>query len=351
MARLTAAGLADLSKALSESYVSDTQLSQFLLTRLDRRFNDLSSRYVPLSQSITEIVQRAQEQGWVVDLVHKAAADRPQNATLRALRDAVPMNGDDTSIRRSHIDRPSLLCGRASQWNEVSQFALVRPHQVILVPAARGQEPMHFRDRIHVWLTPDPSRIMVVISWPTPPKSFDEMKEQLAVALGVGVDGLAQRLVEKLAYQNLVLLHPCITEGFKDTHFVEYYTSWLPSLLARPTAGSLKCVQPIEWPIQPSGGGLLGRLFSARSAASPHRDEALQLIKALHERQAPHLRVLDVDELENLQPREVEQFLEGSEFPLEHQPILRAQLQGGPQISGYMFKTIDDYWKNLYGAR
>ena len=46
-------------------------------------------------------------------------------------------------VKTRPIDRPSLLCGRAPQWNEVCGCAPVRGHQVILVPAARGQEPLH----------------------------------------------------------------------------------------------------------------------------------------------------------------------------------------------------------------
>ena len=208
---------------------------------------------------------------------------------------------------------------------------------------------MHFRDRVQVWLTPDPSRIMLTVHWLTPPKSLGEMIDALAVALGSGVSGLQQTLKEKLAHQNLVLLHPCIVEGFTQDHFVDYYTKWLPEALSRQPSGALKCVQPVEWPINNRTGGFLRR-FLARGAASPdEREGALGLMTALRSKQAPHLRILDVDELVNLEARELEQFLEASEFPLEHQRLLLSQLLGGPQIPGYVFKTIDDYWKNISG--
>jgi hypothetical protein len=254
-------------------------------------------------------------------------------------------------LGRSCIDRPSLLCGRAPQWNEVCQSAPARLHQVMLVPGGRGQEPMHFRDRVQVWLTPDPARAMMTIHWPTLPKSLDEMIEALAVTLETGVGALAQALRERLAYQNLVLLHPCIFEGFSAPHFVQYYTSWIPAALSQRTAGVLKCVQPIEWSIAERTGSFFSRLLSGERRVTDGRGGALDLIAALRKGQAPSLRILDVDELTNLERHELEQFLEGSEFAFEHQKVLLSQLLGGPQIPGYMFKTIDDYWKNIGGGQ
>ena len=351
MAPLTSTVLADLTKALRDSYLSASQVNEFLRTKLDRRFDDLSSRYVPLTQSLSDIVQKAHEQGWIADLIREAAADRPQNATLRGLCDLLPVLEARVArvVARSVIDRPSLLCGRAPQWNEVCGCAPVRGHQVILVPAARGQEPLHFRDRIQVWLTPDPSRAMVMVHWRTPPASLEEMCDALAIALDTTVDGVGQCLQEKLAYQNLVLLHPCIIQGFDQPFFTDYYTKWLPARLSQKTAGSLKVVQPLEWPLQDHRRGLLSRLLPF-DRGSEARDTAHQLMAELRKQQAPGFRILDVDELVNLERRELEQFLEGSEFPPDHQRILLEQLLGGPQITGYMFKTIDDYWKNMGGT-
>lgn len=355
MPRLPAPALLELINALRDSYVSATLLNQFLRTKLDRRFDDLSSRYIPLGESIAEIVHKANEQGWVGDLVREAAEDRSQNPTLKRLFETMPA-GDPIpppSLGKSLIDRPSLLCGRATQWNEVCQCAPVRIHQVILVPAARGQEPMHFRDRIQVWLTPDPSRDMVVVDWETPPKSLDEMIEALNRALrGAAASDAPKKLREKLAYQNLVLLHPNIIEGFNSAHFVDYYTKWLPEAVAQQTSGTLKCVQPIEWPFQERPKTLLSRLLPfGGDDSAPGRSAAVTLMADLRAGQRPNMRIIDVDELANLEAREIQQFLEGSEFPPDHQRILLGQLTTGPRITGYMFKTIDDYWKNLEGRR
>lgn len=352
MPRLPSALLAELSEALRESYLRSSQLDQFLITRLDRRFDDLASRHIPLKEAVTQIVIKAHDQGWIGDLVRKAAEDRPQNSTLARVLAALPdlEPARTPALGRSHIDRPSLLCGRAPQWNEVCQMAPVRRHQLLLVPGGRGQEPMHFRDRIQVWLTPDPLRAMVTVHWPTPPQSLAEMIDALATALGeLGTSGadLRQIVQARLAYQNLVLLHPCITEGFAQPHFIEYYTTWLPAALPERGTGSLKCVQPIEWPVRERSAGLLGRLFGSRSSEA--RDSALGLMRTLKERQAALLRVLDVDELANLDRRELEQFLEDSEFTIEHQRLLLSRLLGGPQVPGFLFNTIDDYWRSIGG--
>ena len=81
--------LVELSDALRSSYISAPQLDQFLRTRLDRRFDDLTSRYLPLSECVAQIVQKAHEQGWLHDLIREAAQDRPNNPTLRTLRDGL----------------------------------------------------------------------------------------------------------------------------------------------------------------------------------------------------------------------------------------------------------------------
>ena len=349
----TSTVLAELSSALRASYISVPQLNEFLRTKLDRRFDDLTSRYIPLSEAISEIVRKAHEQGWLADLVREAAEDRPKNVAFRKLHEALPALGpaDLATPARSQIDRPSLLCGRAIQWQEVCQCAPARVHQTLLVPGGRGQEPLHFRERIQVWLTPDPSRTMLAVHWKTLPTSLDEMIDALAIALGTGMAGAANALRDKLAFKNLVLLHPSITDGFERRHFVDYYTKWLPEVLANRTNGALKCIQPLEWPIREAPGGLLRRWLAMGGASSEERNSAMGLVGALKSHQHECFRIIDVDELTNLEKPELEQFLEGSEFPVKDQQILLGQLLGGPQVPGYMFKTIDDYWKNLGGSQ
>ena len=353
MSRLMSDTLVELSTALRASYLSASQLNEFLRTKLDRRFDDLSSRYIPLTDSISEIVQKAHEQGWLADLVREAAEDRPKNTKFLKLLESLPDLDPLTTptLGRSQVDRPSLLCGRAAQWLEVCQVAPARLHHVILVPGGRGQDPLHFRERVQVWLTPDPSRKMVSVRWQTPPKSLPEMIDALAVALQTTGEGVTQALKGKLAHQNVVLLHPCIEEGFAQAHFIEYYTKWLPGVLAQRTAGALKCLQPIEWPIREQATGLLSRLLSRSGDSSPERAGAFELIAALKGKQDPLVRIIDVDELVNLEKSELEQFMEGSEFTADHQRILLSKLLGGPSVPGFMFKTIDDYWKNIGGVQ
>jgi hypothetical protein len=352
MTRLASASLPDAAEALRSAYRSAQQIDMLLQERLERRFDDLTSRYLPLKDNIFEIVQKAQDQGWSRELMKAARADRPSNETLGAFVDSLPPEAprETLSPRKSQIDRPSLLCGRAIQWNEVCQSAPAQFHQVILVPGERGQEPLHFRDRVQTFLTPDPTRLMLLVHWQTPPAGLGEMIEALARTFGdVAVDALPQAIAEKLAHQNVVLLHPCLTQGFTQEHLVAYYTKWIPEVLARqPTFGNLKCVQPVEWPIDPQQHrSFLSRLLPRGEATADGRAQALKLIADLRGKQASNMRVLDVDELTNLERREIEKFLEASVFPVEHQKLLFSQLMGGPQVPGFMFKTIDDYWRGI----
>ena len=350
MAVVISTVLAELTTALKEAYVRPAKLDEFLWTKLDKRFDDLTSREKPLGVNIVDVVRQAHEQGWLADLIREAAEDRPQSTRLQKLVDLLPEL--DAAVMpipaRSQIDRPSLLCGRASQWQQVCQVAPTLVHQTLLVPGGRGQEPLHFRERVQVWLTPDPLRAIVTVHWKTPPTKLDEMIDALAIAFGTTVVSVAGVLRDRLANQNVVLLHPRINEDFEKPHFIEYYTQWLPEVLAAKTSWVLKCIQPVEWAVRENTGwyrwSWLGR------NRSRERERALELIRELKSRQHERMRILDVDELLNLEEREIDQFLAGSEFPLEHQKILRKDLMDGPELPAFMFQTIDEYWKNLGGT-
>jgi len=341
----------ELTSALKASYIRPAHLEEFLWTRLEKRFDDFTSRDKPLGVNITEIVRQAHDQGWLCDLIREAAEHRPKNAALQQLLSRLPDLdcGAKPVPAGSQIDRPSLLCGRAKQWHKVSQCAPTHLHQTLLVPGGLGQEPLHFRDRVQVFLTPDPLRVIITIHWKTLPVSLNEMIEALAIALGSTVDGVASVLRDRLATQNLVLLHPRINENFDKPHFVDYYTRWLPDTVGVRTGGVVKCVQPLEWAVRErGGGGLLRRWFAGNRTRE--RDRALGLIRELKSRQHERMRILDVDELLNLEEREIDEFLEVSEFPIEHQKILRDDLLEGPELPAFIFKRIDDYWKDLGGT-
>ncbi len=355
MSRLSATAVAALAKALSEAYRSAPELDMLLHTRLNgRRFDDLTSKYLPLATNAWEIATKAQEQGWSGELLRAALDDRPKNSALRALADQVPAadaNDVEASPQRNPIDRPSLLCGRGDQWNLVCQCAPSRIHQVILVPGGRGQDPVHFRDRVQTWLPPDPTRSMVAVHWPSPPRRLEELLEALAFALQTDVKNLEQTIAERLAHRNLVLLHSCLATGFREKHFAQYYTEWWPAAIGSvKTPYHVKSVQPVEWPIIAAGRSLWRRLWPGEEPGSEEEADARTLIEALTKHPSV-MRVVAVDELTNLERKEIDQFLTTSEFKHEQQQLLAEQLTGGPQVPAFMFKTIDDYWREVNGIR
>lgn len=81
--------LAEVTAALRASYIRAPQIEELLRTKLDRRFDDLTSRYLPLGDNIAEIVRKAHEQGWLADLIRNAAEDRPNNRALLELLDVL----------------------------------------------------------------------------------------------------------------------------------------------------------------------------------------------------------------------------------------------------------------------
>jgi hypothetical protein len=353
MSRLSSTAVAALAKALSEAYRSAPELDMLLHRLGGRRFDDLTSKYVPLSTNAWEIATKAQEQGWSFELLRAALEHKPGSPALRALANEQPVEAAiaDVSRQRSPIDRPSLLCGRGAQWNHVCQCAPTRLHQVILVPGGRGQDPVHFRDRVQVWLAPDPLRSMVAVHWPSPPTRLDALLEPLALALQTDLKNLERTIAERLAHRNLILLHSCLSTNFAAKHFTEYYTEWWPKVVgAAQTPFHVKCVQPVEWPIVPEGRSLWRRLWPGEEPASEAEADARTLIEALAKYQGT-MRIVTVDELINLEEREIHQFLETSEFKPEQQQFLASQLSGGPQVPAFQFKTIDDYWREVSGGR
>ena len=354
MSRLSSTAVAALAKALSEAYRSAPELDMLLHTRLNgRRFDDLTSKYLPLATNAWEIATKAQEQGWSGELLRAALEDKPGNPALRAMANEQPVDptSGGVSIQRSPIDRPSLLCGRGDQWNHVCQCAPTRLHQVILVPGGRGQDPVHFRDRIQVWLAPDPLRSMVSVHWPSPPTRLDALLEALALAFQTDLKNLERTIAERLAHRNLILLHSCLSTDFAAKHFTEYYTEWWPKVVeAAATPYHVKCIQPVEWPIVAEGRSLWRRLWPGEEPASEAEADARTLIEGLARYQGT-MRIVTVDELVNLESKEIEQFLQTSEFKPEQQKFLESQLSGGPQVPAFMFKTIDDYWREIRGIR
>ena len=351
MSRLSPQVVDSLARALSTAYVNQTELDA-LLRPLDQRFDDLTSQKESLLVNARQIVFAAQDKNWSGELLQAVLKDRPNNAAVRALAELKPatIEGQVASRGRNPNDRPSLTCGRGNQFNSVLQCAQARAHQVIVVPGCLGQATMHFRDRVQTQFSTDLSRSIVTVNWPSPPpKSLPELLGQLAFALErIEVSNLEQKIADRLAYKNLVVLHPCLKAGFRGDHFRDYYTKWWPSVLGKiETASHVKCVQPVEWPINPT----VAQSWWQRLIPDDHpkgEAEARNLIGALTTHKMG-VRILSVEELMNLEQGEIESFLKASDFTDEEQVYLSDQLISGPQVPEFMFETIDRYWRDVAG--
>jgi hypothetical protein len=350
MSRLSPTVLEPLAKALSRAYRNPTELAALLIP-LGQRFDDLTSQKESLLTNARDIVRVAQDQNWSGELWLALLKDRPNNADVRLLADQKPeiVEGPGISRQRSPVDRPSLVCNRSSQWNYVCQCAISRTHQAIIVPGCIGQATLHFRDRIESFLSTDPSRSIVTVHWPSPPpRALGELLERLAFALQVDVKNLEAEIANRLATRNLVVLHPCLSAGFRGAHFLEYYTRWWPAALGKtPTPYHIKCVQPVEWPINPlSSQPWWRRLLPDDEPVV--ETEARELIEHLT-KESKGVRIVAVDELLNLERQDIDQFLQASEFDDEQRQYLSGLLTGGPQVPVVIFKTIDDYWREVSG--
>jgi hypothetical protein len=209
--------------------------------------------------------------------------------------------------------RPSLCCDRAVQWNAVEQICLERAGHVMLLPGCMGQAHDHFVERIQRLLRLDPPRSMVTIDWPTRPRRQDEFLEALARALGVAPEAVAGELGERLAYNNLLLLHPCIRARFVDQPLVQYYTEWLPELVGRAHGDMhVRCVQPVEWPREPGGvAQVLSWLgLKERPAETEGRAEAEALIEKVKDGAPPTLRAIRLRDLADLTQDDLVEFCE-----------------------------------------
>ena len=242
--------------------------------------------------------------------------------------------------------RPSLRCDRAPQWKTVDDLATQDTNEIIVVPGVVGQAHDHFVERIQRLLRMDPPRSVIAVDWPTRPRSGDEFREALAVALNVAPDALADEMGARLAHSNLVLLHPCVRSLFSDLQLIAYYTQWLPQLLdeSRPRM-NVKCVQPVEWP---PDAGVAGQVMAwLRLRASSDDDGhtlAEQLIVQIKTRAASALRVIRLHDLENVTADDLTEFCDLMNLNDRQKKWLLDRIdERAAKTSREIFQAIDDY--------
>ena len=82
--RLTGAQIAQLQRALLECYPTQSDWEQLLLLALNRNL-DTVSLAGDLSAVATRVIRKANSEGWIVELLRGAAAQRPQVEELQKL--------------------------------------------------------------------------------------------------------------------------------------------------------------------------------------------------------------------------------------------------------------------------
>jgi hypothetical protein len=242
--------------------------------------------------------------------------------------------------------RPSLRCNRAVQWKTVDDLATDGSHEIILVPGVVGQAHEHFLERVQLLLRMDPPRSVVIVDWPTRPRSRDEFREALARAINVTPKSLGRELGLRLARTNIVLIHPCLRARFVDQPLVDYYTLWLPELLDECQAQmNLKCLQPVEWPRE---AGLTAHLLTwmrlRGQGPDEGRPEAEQLMIRLRTGAKAVLPAIRLHELNDITDADLDEFCDVMKLTDAQKAWLlqRINMQN-PKTPREVFQAIDDY--------
>lgn len=243
--------------------------------------------------------------------------------------------------------RQSLYCDRAVQWSAVNDLSLEPSNRLILVPGSVGQDHDHFVQRVQHLLRQDPPRTMVTVDWPTRPRSEGEFLDNLAAALRVDSASLSAEVGRRLTHDNLVLLHPCIRARYVDADLVAYYAKYLPRVLAEAKgAMSIKCVQPIEWPLEPVGVKRLLTLFRVTDGPSAEegRTQAEELIRRLSTLQAESLPVFRLRDLSPIVPPDLVEFCGVMKLRQKQSDWLLERIEErGAQTPKDIFQAIDDF--------
>jgi hypothetical protein len=251
--------------------------------------------------------------------------------------------------------RPSLKCDRAPQWKTIDDLATSSTNELMILPGSAGQGHEHFAERVEKLLRADPPRHIARVDWGDGrrPSSKAEYRDGVARALGVPAEGLETGLGERLAHENLVLLHPCIRSRFIDDMVVEYYAKWLPEWVAaaQPRA-NVKCIQPVEWP-RDTVGSMVRRWLGAGGASDGNaRPDADILLRQLLDRAGPVLRAVRLAELHDVSRPELDEFCQIMALkPFQVSWLLDRISARHARTASEVFKAIDDYIPELPDER
>jgi hypothetical protein len=295
---------------------------------------------------------------WQLHCALTDAAPGPADAWSRSGRELTPAASRslEVPLPTTQVVRPSLRCDRAPQWKTIDDLATSGGSELMLLPGSAGQGHDHFIERVERLMRGDPPRVITRVDWGDGrrPASREEYRDGLARSLGiVPSSDLEAGLGERLAHQNLVLLHPCIRSRFVDDLVVDYYAKWLPEWLsaARPRM-DLKCVQPVEWPRESLGAAVMRWVGAGGAADGNARPDADMLLRQLLDKSGDALRAVRLAELHDVSRPELDEFCQIMALkPRQVSWLLDRIGSRRVRSASEVFKAIDDYIPELPDER
>lgn len=249
-------------------------------------------------------------------------------------------------VRQTGPTLESLRCNRALQWSRVTDIEPEQSHDVLIVPGEAGQAHDHFSRRIREMLTPLPPRNIVAVHWRKRPSSRDEFFAALAADLEVSSDWLNREIAERMTDSNLVLVHPCLRAQYVDAALINYYTEWLPALLAdvKPRM-SLKSVQPVEWPVGEEGlGAILTWARLKRPAVEEGKPDAEKFIARIEGGTAPALRTIRLQDLSDISDADLDEFCQIEKLTSTQKSWFLTRIKArNPRNSEEVLEAIDAF--------
>jgi hypothetical protein len=245
---------------------------------------------------------------------------------------------------RASLD--SLRCNRALQWTRIENLVPGPSHDLLIVPGEAGQAHDHFSRRVRELLTTLPPRSIVTVHWRKRPSSEDEYLAAVAAALGVSNEWLTREIAERMSDCNLVLLHPCLRARFVDAKLIQYYTEWLPRMLeqAKPRM-KLKCLQPVEWPVEEGAlGNVLAWLRLRRATADEGRSEAERFIDRVRTGAAETLHASRLQDLGDITQADLDEFCEDERLTESQKAWFLSRIHSrNPSNAQEIFDAIDAF--------
>lgn len=251
-------------------------------------------------------------------------------------------------------------CDRDEQWTPWEKLAPSRGSWLFLLPGPKGEAHDLFLRRLEEdqrrAFPGAPPPLVHRVSWPRrqrPPAVEADYRQALALALKSprdDEDALLERLKKQREGYQLVLIHPVLSRGHCDEGLLEYYGSFLPSLLDKsrgPKSLGVKVVQPVEWVPASWWLQFLASVVSALWVRPPEaclralgQRKFQQLRKKLAQRWSGSLNIEVLPALRRITDQQVRQFLRSLDLPTEEQQQIIEELAPLDRESGYLLYNL-----------